>query len=54
MPVKVNTLREIELLRGVERVLAKVHNELGKLVRPGISTYEIDRTGEAMLRNSGM
>ncbi len=53
MSVTIKTPGEIELMREAGRILAEVHNELGKIVRPGISTYEIDKEGEKMIRDYG-
>ena len=53
MSVTIKSPREIELMREAGRILAQVHDELGKIVRPGISTYEIDKEGEKMIRDFG-
>ena len=53
MSVTVKTPREIELMREAGRILALVHEELGKIVKPGISTYEIDKEGEKLIRSFG-
>lgn len=53
MSVTIKSPREIELMREAGRILAQVHDELGKIVRPGISTYEIDKEGEQMIRDFG-
>lgn len=45
--------REIELMREAGKILAKVHEELGKALKPGMSTYEIDRLGEELIRSFG-
>ena len=39
--------------RQAGEILAKVHEELGKTVKPGISTKEIDRICEEMIRSYG-
>ena len=36
--VTIKSEREIELMREAGEILAKVHEELGKTVKPGIST----------------
>ena len=51
--VTIKSEREIELMREAGKILAKVHGELGKVVRPGISTKEIDRICEEMIRSYG-
>lgn len=53
MSVSVKSAREIELMREAGRILSQVHQELGKIVKPGISTYEIDRIGEEAIRSFG-
>ena len=53
MSVTVKTPREIELMREAGRILAEVHDELGKIIKPGISTLEIDRFGEKLIRSYG-
>ena len=53
MSVTIKTPREIELMREAGRILAQVHEELGKIVKPGISTYEIDKEGEKLIRQFG-
>ena len=40
-------------MREAGRILAQVHEELGKIVKPGISTYEIDKEGEKLIRQYG-
>lgn len=51
MAVSIKSEREIELMRQAGKILAKVHEELGKVVKPGISTWEIDRLGEELIRS---
>ena len=46
MSVSIKSQREIELMREAGRLLAKVHDELGKALKPGMSTYEVDGTKE--------
>lgn len=53
MSVSIKSEREIELMREAGRILARVHEELGKMIKPGISTMEIDRAGEHMIRGYG-
>ena len=38
---------------GAGRLLAEVHEELGRIIRPGISTKEIDRMCEKLIRERG-
>ena len=53
MSVTIKSAREIELMRAAGKILAKVHQNLGEALRPGMSTYEIDRLGEEMIRSYG-
>ena len=53
MSVSIKTAREIELMRESGRLLEKVHDELAKAIRPGISTWEIDHLGEKLIREMG-
>lgn len=53
MSVTIKSSREIELMREAGKILAKVHDELGKMVKPGISTYDIDKAGEELIRSFG-
>ena len=51
--VTIKSEREIELMREAGRILSKVHEELGKTLVPGMSTKEIDRMCEDMIRSHG-
>jgi len=53
MPVLVKSSGEIERMREAGRILAVTHEELGKAIRPGISTLDIDRLGEEIIRSFG-
>ena len=53
MSVTIKSAREIELMREAGRILAKVHEELGKAIHPGMSTLDIDRLGEKLIRGFG-
>lgn len=53
MPVTVKTEREIALMRESCRKLEQVHDALRDMIRPGITTGEIDRAGEEMIRSLG-
>mgnify|MGYP003398576149 CR=1 FL=1 len=53
MAVSIKSSREIELMRESCRLLAIVHEEMGKIIRPGISTGEIDAYGEKLIRDFG-
>ena len=51
--VSIKSEREIKLMREAGRILAQVHEELGKAIQPGMSTLDIDRLGERMIRSFG-
>ena len=53
MSVRVKTDHEIELMRAAGKILANVHQELGHMLKPGMTTKEIDRLGEEMIRSYG-
>lgn len=53
MSVTIKTSEEIELMRQAGKLLAKVHEDLGRELHPGMSTLEIDRLGEEMIRSLG-
>ena len=53
MPITIKSSREIELMTEAGRILEIVHNELGKALRPGMSTKDIDRLGEEIIRSYG-
>ena len=53
MSVSIKSEREINLMRESCRLLEEVHDALGKMIRPGISTLDIDREGERLIRERG-
>lgn len=53
MAVTIKTAREIDLMREAGRLLSIVHAELADAIRPGISTYELDKLGERVIRSFG-
>lgn len=53
MAVTIKSEREIRLMREAGKILAITHEELAKALRPGISTWEIDRLGEEIIRGYG-
>ncbi|HIT89597.1 MAG TPA: type I methionyl aminopeptidase [Candidatus Merdenecus merdavium] len=53
MSVTIKSTREIELMRESGRLLTIVHEELGKAIKPGITTFEINRLAEEMIRSFG-
>lgn len=53
MSVSIKSPREIELMREAGRILAEVHEQLAEIIRPGISTWEIDRRGRELIEKHG-
>ena len=53
MSVSIKSEHEIELMRHAGHLLEKVHDELASHIKPGISTKELDRIGEDMIRSMG-
>lgn len=53
MAVKIKSAKEIELMRTAGIILAKVHEELGKELKPGMSTKDVDTLGETIIRDFG-
>lgn len=53
MSISIKTEREIELMREAGKILAAVHDELEQFVKPGISTKDIDKKGEEIIRSFG-
>lgn len=45
--------KEIELMQEAGRILAIVHEELEKFIRPGISTMDIDKQGYEIIKSFG-
>ncbi len=42
MPITIKSEREIELMTEAGRILERVHKELEKALKPGMSTLDID------------
>ena len=53
MSVTIKSEHEIELMREAGRILAIVHDEMEKIIRPGISTLDINNKGEEVIRSFG-
>lgn len=53
MAVTIKSAREIELMREAGRLLEIVHDEMGRMIRPGISTMDINIRGEKLIRKFG-
>ena len=53
MPVSIKSAKEIELMRTAGRILGRVHKELAQEIVPGMSTLDIDRICEELIRSYG-
>ena len=53
MAISIKSEREIQLMRESCKILAKVHDELGKAIKPGMSTKDIDDLGDKLIRSFG-
>ena len=53
MAVTIKSERELELMREAGKILAKVHTGLAKELKPGMTTLEVDRLCEEMIRGFG-
>lgn len=51
--VTIKSQREIELMRKAGKFLAMTHEELAKAIKPGMSTWEINKIGEEIIRGFG-
>ncbi|MCI5937282.1 MAG: type I methionyl aminopeptidase [Eubacterium sp.] len=53
MAVTIKSKEEIQLMRDAGKILAEVHNQLEEFIAPGISTLDIDKKGEEIIRSYG-
>ncbi len=53
MSVSIKSAREIEIMRAAGKILAKVHENLGKELRAGMSTWEVNKIGDEIIRSYG-
>ena len=53
MAITIKSKSEIEKMREAGRLLSLVHDEMAKHVKPGISTMELNKIGEDMIRSFG-
>lgn len=53
MAVSIKSAREIELMRESCKILAEVHQRLGEAIAPGMTTLEVDKLGESLIRSYG-
>ena len=53
MSVSIKSTREIELMKEAGRLLEITHKEMEKALKPGMSTMDINRIGEEVIRSYG-
>ena len=51
--IEIKSKREIELMREACRITALAHKAIEKAIRPGISTLELDKIAEKVIRENG-
>ncbi len=51
--VTIKSQREIELMRKAGKLLAQTHDEMEKAIKPGMSTWQINKIGEDIIRSFG-
>jgi methionyl aminopeptidase len=51
--IEIKTPQEIEIMAEGGRILAKIMKELGKRVRPGITTMELEKLAESLILKAG-
>ena len=53
MAISIKSAREIQLMTEAGKILEIVHDELKKALHPGMTTKDIDRLGEEIIRSYG-
>ena len=53
MSITIKSEREIEIMREAGNILAIVHEEMEKALKPGVSTWDINKVGEEVIRSYG-
>lgn len=53
MAVTIKSPREIELMREAGKILSTTLKDLENVIKPGISTHEVDKIGEEIIRSYG-
>ncbi|GAB4519834.1 MAG: type I methionyl aminopeptidase [Anaerolineae bacterium] len=53
MQIYLKTPEELAIMREAGRIVARAHEEMRKALRPGISTWELDRIAETVIRDHG-
>ncbi len=53
MAITIKSSREIELMKEAGAVLARVHEDLGKALHAGMSTWELNKIADELIRSHG-
>ena len=53
MAITIKSEREIEIMREAGRILSIVHDEMEKALKPGMSTWDICKVGDDVIRSYG-
>ena len=53
MSVTIKSQKEIDLMREAGKILAEVHERLAEFVKPGVSTMELNKRADEMIRSYG-
>lgn len=51
--VSIKSEREIELMKEACKITAETHDMLGKNIKPGMSTYDLDKMAEEFIKSKG-
>ena len=51
--VSIKSKREIELMSEACKITAETHEMLAKAIKPGISTWELDKLAEEFIKSKG-
>lgn len=51
--IVLKTYREIQIMREANRIVAAILERIGEIVTPGITTGELDKVAEKMIRKAG-
>lgn len=51
--ISIKSDREIEIMRDAGKILAETHEKIAEYIKPGVSTLEIDKYAESIIKNHG-
>ena len=51
--IHLKTEEEVQLIRDASSILGKAHGEVARLIRPGVTTKELDLVAETFIRDNG-